>query len=160
MKNKLTIIIAICVSIALVGGLFFWVSSTNTQNKYTYDYQVSKQALSAEKRLKSPDKGQIDIYIAFKKTCPVCQKQEKAITEATEKLPQNVNVTYIDITDGLPKYLSAAFPEGTYEGAKTPYVVVTDNTIDDNGKLHLIYTGRLSNDTNIEKFNAAIKNTQ
>lgn len=67
MKNKLTIIVAICVSIALVGGLFFWVSSTNNQNKYTYDYQVSKQALSAEKRLKSPNKGQIDIYIAFKR---------------------------------------------------------------------------------------------
>lgn len=160
MKNKLIAIVAICVSIALVGGLYLWVSTTNTQNKYTYDYQVSQQTLSADKRLKSPNEGQIDIYIAFKTTCPVCQKQEKAITEATEKLPANVNVTYVDITDGLPQYLSDAFPEGTYKGAKTPYAVVTDNVIDNNGRRHLIYTGRLSSATNIEEFSTAIKNAQ
>lgn len=160
MKDKLKLIVAICVSIAFIGGMFFWVSSTNIQNKHTYDYQVSKQSISPEKQLKSPKLGRIDVYIAFKKTCPVCQKQEKAITESTEKLPGNINVFYIDITEGLPEYLSNAFPKGTYEGAKTPYVVITDNTVGNDGKLQTSYTGRLSNNKKIEEFESAIRSIQ
>lgn len=68
------------------------------------------------------DKRERLAVVLYKPTCPVCQKYGKDIVRTLEK--GTIKSAYIDVSDGLPDYLTERINQAYFQGAKTPFVII------------------------------------
>lgn len=143
-KIKMFLLAAVIFIAVLVVGS----SLSNSKSTKTFDYATSKQ-----------EKGNLltketSIRVFYKDGCPVCQKWQPEIVSVLNSVDTTkTKVIYKEISDGLPKEIENLFIDGTFDKAKTPYIVFyKKNNISQSGKLIPYSTIRVKNKESAAKF--------
>ena len=144
-KKKIFVALATISSLVLIiGGLL-----SCSQKTKSFDYAASKQE---KNNLLSKETS---IRVFYKEGCPVCQKWQKEIVPVLNSVQQRnkTKVVYAEISKGLPKEVKELFVEGTFDKAKTPYIVFyKEKNVSETGKLIPSFTIRVNSQEKMEKF--------
>lgn len=103
-------------------------------------------------------KEEAQIYVLHKPTCTMCQKYKASIKKELEPLKKDINVNtyFVDVTQGIPSWLTEKLPADALPYAKTPYVIYLNGKDNNGDGIVPRVQGRVDNDQALENLAKSI----